>query len=291
MSLLDAIILGIVEGITEFLPISSTGHMELTADLLRGPGFLQIPFVKTFIIVIQLGAILAAAVLYWRRLLLDRRTLGLTILAFIPTGVIGLVAYKAVKSFLGNPGIVVGSFLVGGIALLAIERWLAGRDAPAVEPLDTGRAGLASAPGHGRRVGESSAPAGVAVHRVDDISYRQALIIGTCQSLSMVPGVSRSAATIMTGLLLGIDRKAIVEFSFILAIPTMIVASAYEIYKSHAEMTLGEFHLLAIGFLVAFVLAIAAIKFLLRFVQTHTFNAFGIYRIIAAILFWLIVLR
>jgi undecaprenyl-diphosphatase len=126
---------------------------------------------------------------------------------------------------------------------------------------------------------------------VKEISYAQALVIGTCQALSMIPGVSRSAATIMTGLILGIDRRAIVEFSFILAIPTMVVASAYEISKSHAEMTFGQFHVLATGFVAAFVLAILSIKFLLRFVQTHTFNAFGVYRILAAVAFWLVVLR
>jgi undecaprenyl-diphosphatase len=256
MSILDAIILGIVEGITEFLPISSTGHLILTTDLL---GIVETDFVKTFIIVIQLGAILAAAVLYWRRLLLDPRTLAITIVAFIPTGIIGFVLYKVIKGFLGSPAIVVWSLLVGGIVLLVIEWWLRGRQAR--------------------------------IHDVRDISYGQAVVIGTCQSLSMIPGVSRSAATIMTGLLLGVDRRAIVEFSFILAIPTMIVASAYEIYKSHGQMTLAQFDLLAIGFAVAFVLAILAIKFLLRFVQTHTFNAFGVYRVVAAIAFWLIVLR
>ncbi len=256
MSILDVVILGIVEGITEFLPISSTGHLVLTTDLLH---ISETDFVKTFIIVIQLGAILAAAVLYWRRLLLDPRTLAITIVAFIPTGIIGFVLYKIIKGFLGDPAIVVWSLLVGGILLLIIEWRLRGR-----EPR---------------------------IHDVRDISYSQAAVIGTCQALSMIPGVSRSAATIMTGLLLGVDRRAIVEFSFILAIPTMIVASAYEIYKSHGQMTLAQVDALAIGFAVAFVLAILAIKFLLRFVQTHTFNAFGIYRIIAAIAFWLIVLR
>lgn len=256
MSILDAIILGIVEGITEFLPISSTGHLILTTDLLH---VVETEFVKTFIIVIQLGAILAAAVLYWRRLLLDVRTLAITIAAFVPTGIIGFLLYKVIKGFLGNPAIVVWSLLVGGVLVLLIERWLRGR-----QP---------------------------AIHAVRDISYRQAVIIGTCQALSMIPGVSRSAATIMTGLIIGVDRKAIVEFSFILAIPTMVAASAYEIYKSHAKMSWTEFDLLAVGFVVAFVLAILAIKFLLRFVQTHTFNAFGIYRILAAIAFWLVVLR
>ncbi len=256
MTILDVLILGIVEGITEFLPISSTGHLILASDLLH---IVETDFVKTFIIVIQLGAILAAAVLYWRRLLLDPRTLAITIVAFIPTGIIGFVLYKVIKGFLGNPAIVVWSLLIGGVLLLVIEWFL--RD---------------------RRP---------SIHEVRDISYAHAAVIGTCQALSMIPGVSRSAATIMTGLLLGVERRAIVEFSFILAIPTMVAASAYEIYKSHGQMTMSQFDLLAVGFVVAFILAILAIKFLLRFVQTHTFNAFGIYRIIAAIAFWLVVLR
>jgi undecaprenyl-diphosphatase len=285
MSIVHAIIFGIVEGITEFLPISSTGHLVLTTDLLH---IVETDFVKTFIIVIQLGAFLAAAVLYWRRLVLDPRTLAITITAFIPTGIIGFALYKVIKGFLGNPAIVVWSLLIGGIALLLIERHLRDRDTPVQRDEDI--AGSPARPGHAA-IDTRQSRAGAAVHRVDDISYKQALIIGTCQALSMIPGVSRSAATIMTGLLLGVDRRAIVEFSFILAIPTMVVASAYEIYKSRSQMTLAQFDLLAIGFVVAFMLAILAIKFLLRFVQTHSFNAFGVYRIIAAIVFWLIVLR
>ncbi|MGE5357374.1 MAG: undecaprenyl-diphosphate phosphatase [Bacteroidales bacterium] len=283
MTLFDVIVLGLVEGITEFLPISSTGHMVLTTTLLHVP---ETDFVKTFIIVIQLGAILAAAALYWRRLLLDPRTLTITMLAFVPTGLIGFVVYRAIKSFLGNPAIVVASLLVGGALLVAIEWWLKGRDAP----LD-GPGGQLDDSGALRGRSGGRAVRTIEVHQVSDITYGQAIVIGTCQALSMIPGVSRSAATIMTGLLLGIDRKAIVEFSFILAIPTMAVASAYEIYKSHAAMSFEQVDQLAIGFGVAFVLALVAIKWLLRFVQTHSFNAFGVYRIIAAILFWLVVLR
>ncbi len=273
MSIFDVVILGVVEGITEFLPISSTGHLILTSFLLHGQKFIETPFVKTFNIVIQLGAILAAAVLYWRRLLVDRRTLAITITAFIPTGILGFILYKLIKRFEENLAIDLWSLLIGGVILLLIEWHLHNRDAP---------------PRPGERANPGTRPT---VHEVDAISYGQALVIGTCQAISMIPGVSRSAATIMTGLLLGIDRRAIVEFSFILAVPTMLAASVYDLYKNHHGMTLEQVHLLAIGFVVAFVLAILAIKFLLRFVQTHTFNAFGVYRILAAIAFWLIVLR
>ncbi len=256
MTIVDVLILGIVEGITEFLPISSTGHLILATDLLH---VVETDFVKTFIIVIQLGAILAAAVLYWRRFLLDPRSLAITIVAFVPTGVIGFILYKVIKGLLGNPAIVVWSLLVGGVLLLVIEAWLRGRKAT--------------------------------INDFRDLSFGQAAIIGTCQALSMIPGVSRSAATIMAGLVMGVERAAIVEFSFVVAVPTMVAASAYEIYKTRGQMTVTELDLLAAGFAVAFVLAILAIKFLLRFVQTHTFNAFGVYRIIAAIAFWLVVLR
>jgi undecaprenyl-diphosphatase len=288
MSILDVLILGVVEGITEFLPISSTGHLILTSFLLHGQQFIDTPFVKTFNIVIQLGAILAPAALYWRRLLVDRRTLAITITAFIPTGVLGFILYRLIKRFEGNLAIDLWSLLIGGIVLLLIEWHLHNRDAP-VQAGET-VAGSAGRPGL-RGAGTRGTGAGATVHRVDDISFAQALIIGTCQAISMIPGVSRSAATIMTGLLLRIDRRAIVEFSFVLAIPTMLAASAYDLYKNYRGMTLEQVDLLAIGFVVAFVLAILAIKFLLRFVQTHTFNAFGIYRILAAIAFWLIVLR
>ncbi len=283
MTFLDVVILGIVEGITEFLPISSTGHLILTSFLLHGQQFIDTPFVKTFNIVIQLGAILAAAALYWRRLLVDRRTLALAIAGFVPTGVLGFILYKAIKRFEGNLGIDLWSLLIGGVVLLLIEWHLHNRDAPPSS--ETAVVGAPGASGVRTRADRAG------VHRVDDITFRQAVIIGTCQAISMIPGVSRSAATIMSGLLLGIDRRAIVEFSFILAIPTMLAASAYDLYKNHHSITLEQFHLLALGFVVAFVLAIVAIKFLLRFVQTHTFNAFGVYRIIAAIAFWLIVLR
>jgi undecaprenyl-diphosphatase len=259
MTFLDALLLGLVEGITEFLPISSTGHLMLTAYLLHGQAFLETPFVKTFDIVIQVGAILAAAALYWRRLLLDWRTLTVTCVAFVPTGALGFVLYRSIKSFLGNPAIVVCALLAGGVVLLLLERWLRGR-----KPL---------------------------VADVRAISYPQAFVIGCVQALSMIPGVSRSAATIMAGLTLGVSRHAIVEFSFLLAIPTMLAASAYDMYKSRALLTMTQVPVLAAGFVVAFIVALLVIKLFLRFVQTHTFNAFGLYRIVAAILFWLVVLR
>lgn len=256
MTYLHALIMGIVEGITEFLPISSTGHLILTAQLLHVP---ESDFVKTFEIVIQLGAILAALVLYWRMLLLDARTLAKTVLAFIPTGLAGFLLYKHIKAMLGSEAVVVWSLAIGGILLIVLE--LAHK-------------------------AKASDEAGV-----QSISYGQAFSLGVCQIVSMIPGVSRSASTIMPGLLMGISRKTIVEFSFILAVPTMTAATGYELLKNYRSLSLHQADVLGVGFVVSFVMALVAIKGLLRYIQNHTFIAFGVYRILAALAFWLFVLR
>jgi len=256
MTFLDALILGIVEGITEFLPISSTGHLILASRLLHLPDG---DFVKTFEIVIQFGAILAALLLYWRMLLLDVRTFAKAILAFIPTGVAGFLLYKLFKSLLGSDAIVVWSLVIGGILLIVLERLHAARA--------TDDKGLES------------------------ISYTQAFFLGVCQSVSMIPGVSRSASTIMPGLLMGISRKTIVEFSFILAVPTMAAATGYELLKNYRHISLQQFDVLAVGFVVSFLMALVAIKGLLTYIQRHTFVAFGVYRILAGLAFWFFVLR
>jgi undecaprenyl-diphosphatase len=256
MTFLQALVLGIVEGITEFLPISSTGHLILTSRLLGIP---DSDFVKTFEIVIQLGAILAALLLYWRLLLLNTRTLAKTLLAFVPTGIAGFLLYKVVKQLLGSPAVVVWSFAIGGVLLILIEQLHRARP-------DEGRG-------------------------VDAISFPQAFSLGVCQILSMIPGVSRSASTIMPGLLMGISRRTIVEFSFILAVPTMAAATGYEMLKSYRSMSLQQLDVLAVGFVVSFVMALVAMKALLTYIQRHTFVAFGVYRILAAVAFWALVLR
>lgn len=251
MSTLHAIILGILEGITEFLPISSTGHLILAATLLK---LEDTEFLKTFEISIQLGAILSVVVLYARTLIKDRVLIQKTIVAFLPTCVIGLIAYPFVKQYLlGNEVVVVAALFLGGVFLIVFE--LFQRDA-----------------------GEG----------IKDISYRQALMIGLFQCISMIPGVSRSAATIIGGMVLGVERRTIVEFSFLLAIPTMAAATALDIYKSATGFSGAEIQILLVGFVVSFIVALLSIKFLLRYIQNHTFIAFGIYRIIVAVLFWII---
>ncbi|HOF05970.1 MAG TPA: undecaprenyl-diphosphate phosphatase [Syntrophales bacterium] len=255
MDLLTAAVLGVVEGVSEFLPISSTGHLILASHLL---GLEHTDFLKSFEIAIQVGAIASVVFLYWRDLLVDLQTVKKVIVAFIPTGIMGLTLYKLIKHFLlGSAHVVLWSLLIGGILLIAFELWHRERED--------------------------------AVSAVGDISLRQALIIGCFQSLAMVPGVSRSAATIVGGLLLGLQRKVIVEFSFLLAVPTMMAATAYDLLKSGTRFSPDQFQFLGVGFITSFVVALLSIKFLLRYIQTHTFIAFGVYRI-ALVVFWFFVL-
>jgi undecaprenyl-diphosphatase len=256
MTYLASVILGIVEGITEFLPISSTGHLILASSLM---GLAQTEFQKSFEICIQLGAIASVVFLYWRSFL-DLAVLKRVAVAFLPTGLIGLALYKAVKTYLlGNELVVVWALFLGGIALIAFEYFH--REKP-------------DAPKDARHM-----------------TYFQAALIGLCQSLAIVPGVSRSAASIVGGLGAGLSRVAVVEFSFLLAVPTMLAASGLDMLKSGWAFSPGEFGMLGLGFAVSFFVALLSIRFLLKFVRTRTFVPFGIYRIIAAILFFLLVLR
>jgi undecaprenyl-diphosphatase len=255
MDIWTAVVLGIVEGISEFLPISSTGHLILTAQLL---GLKHTDFLKSFEIAIQMGAILSVVVLYWRSLLVDIDVLKKVIVAFIPTGIIGLTLYKLIKGYLMGSGMVVlWSLFIGGIIIIGFEIW------------------------HGKR---AEATAGF-----KEISYKQAVIIGMFQSVAMIPGVSRSAATIIGGLALGLQRKAIVEFSFLLAVPTMSAATFYDLYKSGALFSASQINILAAGFISSFVVALLSIKLLLRFIQTHTFIPFGIYRVVMVLIWFLII--
>jgi undecaprenyl-diphosphatase len=256
MDLITSFILGIVQGVSEFLPISSTGHMILASHFM---GLTHTEFLKSFEIAIQAGTILSVVFLYWRKLLVDIEVIKRIIVAFIPTGVLGLTLYKLIKGYLlGSETVVLWSLLLGGIFLVVFELWYK-------ESED-------------------------ATSEIRDLSYKNALIIGLFQSIAMIPGVSRSASTIVGGLILGLKRKTIVEFSFLLAVPTMLAATAYDLIKTGAQMSLPQFHYLAVGFITAFIVALLSIKFLLRFIQTHTFIPFGIYRIVLVIL-WFLLLR
>ncbi len=257
MQLFHALILSIVEGITEFLPISSTGHLILTNTLLGIP---STNFVKSFEIIIQLGAILAVLVLYWKKLFMNRETFIRVAVGFIPTAIVGLLFYKFIKQvLLGNPWVVVWSLGIGGMLLILLEL----------------------------------------IHKekkehTDDIgqmSYVQAFTIGIFQSLSVIPGVSRSAATIVGGLLLGMKRAPAVEFSFLLAIPTMAAATGLDLLKSGAQFSGNEYMILTVGFIGAFVSALIVVKWFVGFVKTNTFIPFGVYRILAALAFYFFVLR
>ena len=251
----EAAVLGIVEGLTEFLPVSSTGHLILASELLHLP---QTEAHKVFEVAIQLGAILAVACLYWRRLTARSNLLLKLAVGFIPTGVIGLLLYKMVKH-LFNASVVSVSLIVGGIVFFIVERYIKNH-----QPV---------------------------VHDVADVSYRTAFTIGLVQCLSMIPGVSRSGATIIGGLLCRMDRTAAAEFSFLLALPTMLAATCYDVYKNASAFQGGDWGNLLIGFVVSFLFSIVGIKLLVRFVANHTFIPFGIYRIIAGVLFLLLVIK
>ncbi len=255
MNTLSAFILGVVEGVSEFLPISSTGHLILTSRLLGIP---STEFVKTFEIAIQLGAIISVVVLYWKRFLLNFEVLKRICVAFLPTAIIGFAVYKVVKKFLlGNSHIVIWSLFIGGIIIIIFELL--------------------------HREKED------ATKEIASISYKQALLIGLFQSIAIIPGVSRSAATIIGGLTLGLRRDVIVEFSFLLAVPTMMAATLLDLFKSAHAFTQDQFGLLGVGFVTSFIVAILAIKFLISFIKKHSFISFGIYRIIVAALFWFVV--
>lgn len=256
MTFFDAALLGAIEGITEFLPISSTGHLILASHLLGLPDG---SFLTSFEIAIQLGAICAVLLLYWRSFL-DLEIIKRLLAGFIPTAVIGLLLYSFVKHhLLGNEMVVVIALLVGGIALIAFELL------------------------HKER---GDAPEGLTT-----ITYPQAFLIGICQSFAMIPGVSRSAATIMGGLLLGVRRTTIVEFSFLLAVPTMGAAVTLDVLKSYQSFTTDAIGYIAVGFVTAFFVALVAVKFLLKFIKTSTFIPFGIYRIVIAALFFFFILN
>jgi undecaprenyl-diphosphatase len=269
MTILTTIILGIVEGLTEFLPISSTGHLILASNIL---GLNQNDFLKSFEIIIQLGAILAVIVLYYKDLFVIENIKKL-IVGFIPTGLIGFLIYKIVKTyFFGNQNIILWSIFLGGIILIFFEIWYKSQENKQANSID--------------KLIDINANKANTDEQIKSITYKKALIIGLFQSIAIIPGVSRSAATIIGGLSLGLSRELIVKFSFLLAVPTMIVASGYDILKNASAFSLDQFGTLTLGFVVSFVVAIFAIKFLLKFISKHSFIGFGVYRIVLAVVVW-----
>lgn len=261
MTLMQSVLLGIVEGITEFLPISSTAHLEISARML---GIASSDFFKSFEIIIQLGAILAVVVLYARTLSTNITIWKKIIAAFLPTGVIGFVLYKIIKDYLlGNETLIIWTLGIGGIILIIFEVVYSREEPNLQSPLN----------------------------EIENMPYKKAVLIGLAQSIAVVPGVSRAAATIIAGRVLGLSRKAIVEFSFLLAIPTMLAAASYDLTKNALSFSSSEILLLALGFITAFVSALVAVQFLLRYIQTHTFIMFGVYRIILAIALILLYVR
>ena len=249
MSYLQAFIIAIIEGLTEFLPVSSTGHMILADSLMK----IENPnFAKTFEIVIQLGAILAVLAIYIKRFFVGINIYLKLLIAFLPTGIIGLLAYKTIKHYLFNPITVSISLIVGGVVLILLDKWSE------------------------RKKSEYK--------NVEDISYSNTLKIGLIQCLSMVPGVSRAAATIFGGVFSGFDRKQAAEFSFLLAIPTMFAASGYDLLKEKDNIHSEDIKLLLFGAVVAFIVAVIAIKFFIGIIIKYGFKPWAYYRIVAGII-------
>jgi undecaprenyl-diphosphatase len=250
--LVKALILGVVEGLTEFLPVSSTGHLILAGDLLDFNG----DKAKVFEIVIQTGAMLAIVWEYRERFW--RVAAGLTkepaarrfvtnlVVAFIPAAVLGLVFGKLIKSYLFRPVPVALAFILGGFIILWVERSLRPR---------------------------------VRVERVDDMTWRDALKVGFAQAFALIPGTSRSGATIIGGMLFGLSRKTATEFSFFLAVPTLIAAGAYDFWRNRALFDAGDVGLFATGSIAAFISAFLCVRWLLRYIATHDFTPFAWYRI------------
>lgn len=254
MNPVQALLLSIVEGITEFLPISSTGHLILAIDLLGLP---KSEFVKSFEIIVQLGAILAVVVFYWNTFTKNKKVWHKILTAFIPSAIIGFILYKLIRQYLlGNTGITLIALFLGGIIFILVEKYFKEKEHH--------------------------------LQHIERLSFSKALLIGLFQAISVIPGVSRAGATIIGGLFMGFDRKTAVEFSFLLAVPTMLAATALDLVKTGVHFTSSEISVLAIGFVGAFLTALATIKFFLQYIQKNTFTSFGIYRIILSVVFWIL---
>lgn len=263
IAVVKAIILGLIEGLTEFIPVSSTAHLLLASK------FLDFSYIRNsvFEISIQLGAILAICFLYRTKLInlvlkshKDRASRNLTIniiIAFLPAAIIGVLFHKIIKEVLFSPNIIALALIIGGIAIIVVEKYLDLK------------------PQH---------------HRLEELSKFQSLIIGLFQTLAMIPGISRSGATIIGGLLLKLDRRVATEFSFFLAIPTIFGATFYDLYKNFDFVNGQDFKLIAIGFLSSFLSSLFIIKWFINFVSSHNFLIFAYYRIVVGLIILIVML-
>ena len=263
MDLINVVVLSIVEGLTEFLPISSTAHQILVSHLLS---MQQTDFLATFEIAIQIGTIAAVVVIYYKKILGNKPLFYKACVGFIPTGILGFLFFKHIKLLLSSSLVPVVALFLGGIAIIGIETYF--------------KSEVRRKKSEDRKL-----------RTLTNLTYKDALIIGLIQSISMIPGVSRSAASIFGGMALKINRESAVEFSFLLAIPTMVAATALDIIKSAHSFTTGQIFDLFLGTLISFVVALLVIKWLLRYVQKNDFIGFGIYRIVIAVIYYFIFLR
>ncbi|MDH5442607.1 MAG: undecaprenyl-diphosphate phosphatase [Candidatus Nomurabacteria bacterium] len=256
MNIFDAIVLGVVEGITEFLPISSTGHLAVVADWL---GVADLNFLPSFMIAVQVGAIMAVVVMYIKSLATSPGLWLRLFIGIIPTAIIGVTLYSFIRPLLDNVIVVGVALIVGGIFMIVVENVVSKR-----KPIE-------------ENVEPDKYP-----------TVYQSFMIGVYQVISFIPGVSRSAVTIMGGLIHRVPRKTVVEFSFLLSVPTMIAAMGYDVLRSSQTFTADNWYVMAIGGIVAFFVAIVIIRWLLRFIKKYSFKGFGWYRIVAGIIFFFI---
>lgn len=269
--LFKAFVLGVVEGLTEFLPVSSTGHLILVGKWIDFAS----TEAKVFEVVIQLGSILAVMWIFRYRLAqlvigtLTRKPLELAftrnlLIAFLPAAVIGAIFIKQIKGLFFHPGVVVVTLILGGLIMLWVER----------KPKSDGQAAF-----------------NVTANTLEEISWKQALVVGLAQCLAMIPGTSRSGSTIIGGMMAGIQRKTATEFSFFLAMPTMLAAAVYDTWKNAATLTQQDTLAIVVGFVTAFFSALIVVKAVLAFISKHTYRVFAWYRIALGVVVGLILLN
>ncbi len=249
MTWLQALILSIVEGLTEFLPVSSTGHMILTEGVL---GMKSNDFVQAFIINIQFGAILSVVVLYWKRFFQSLKFYYKLFIAFLPAAFFGLLLSDYIDTLLESVYVVAAMLIIGGVVLVFVDQWF---KKPAAD---------------------------------QTVTYKKAFIIGLYQVLAMIPGTSRSAATIIGGMTQKLDKKTAAEFSFFLAVPTMFAASGYKLLENYKAINVDNIGILIFGNVVAFIVAFFAIKSFIRYLTEHGFKIFGYYRIVIGVLIFVL---